>query len=245
MWSLLFIVTFHVAPSSLTSSPESVEATEGDPVQLDCSYSGMEAPVTHVQWLKDGEALKETGGPMRHKISDRRGNVTLRFKSVHLTDKGNYSCEIITKGFPSLISRSAALVVREKLKFSPPPVDKKLELGSTVKVSCKAQGTTNPTVRWIKEGEGEEFPKHVQDVNGTLHFNGVVEEDKGRYTCIASNVQGSINHTIDIEVVSKFTILFYFWPNLERRNLERSIFRNFKINVIEVSKVAATKLLIR
>lgn len=49
-----------------------------------------------------------------------------------------------------------------------------------------------------------EFPEHIQDLNGTLHFNGVKSEDRGRYMCIATNSQGVINTTIDIDVVGKF-----------------------------------------
>ncbi|KAK2575159.1 hypothetical protein KPH14_002563 [Odynerus spinipes] len=195
-------------PPMLTSSPESLSVMEGESVTMTCSYSGMEPPVTHVRWFKDDEPLKESGGPTRHRVTDHHGNVTLHFKSVDLSDKGIYACEIETKGFPPIFSDPATLIIEEKLKFLPPPVNKRLELGSTAKVSCKAQGATNPSVRWIKEGDDEEFPKHVQDINGTLHFNGVLEEDKGRYTCIASNMQGSINHTITIDVViaPKFTI---------------------------------------
>ncbi|XP_033328759.1 tyrosine-protein kinase-like otk [Megalopta genalis] len=195
-------------PPTLIASPESQSAMEGDSVTMACSYSGMEPPVTHVRWLKDAEPLKETGGPTRHRVTDSHGNVTLHFKSADLSDKGSYVCEVSTKGFPSIFSEPATLTVEEKLKFSPQPVDKRLELGSMAKVPCKSQGATNPRVNWIKEGVGEDFPKHVQDINGTLHFNGVLEEDKGRYTCIARNDQGSINHTISIDVViaPKFTI---------------------------------------
>lgn len=49
-----------------------------------------------------------------------------------------------------------------------------------------------------------DFPDHIQDQNGTLHFNQVQAEDKGRYTCVASNSQGVINVTIDIDVVGKY-----------------------------------------
>ncbi|XP_012264737.2 inactive tyrosine-protein kinase 7-like [Athalia rosae] len=194
---------------SLISSPESLTVTEGSPGSLSCSYVGVEAPVTHVRWLKDGEPLRESGGPSRHRVTDIRGNVTLSLKSVELSDKGSYKCEISTKGFPPIFSEHAELVVKEKLKFSPPPVNKRLELGSTAKVYCKAQGATHPTVKWVKEKRGStEFPQHIQDINGTLHFNGVVEDDKGRYTCLATNAQGSINHTITIDVViaPKFTV---------------------------------------
>ena len=175
---------------------------EEDPATLSCSYNGMEPPVTHVRWLKDGEPLKESGGPIRHRVSDHLGNVTLHFKNVDLADKGIYKCEVFTKGFKSIFTEEATLTVKKKLKFSPQPVSRRLERGSTSKVSCKAQGSTNPTVKWIKDG-GQEFAKHVQDINGTLHFNGVLESDKGQYTCIATNEQGSINHTIIVDVVGK------------------------------------------
>ncbi|XP_012217658.1 tyrosine-protein kinase-like otk [Linepithema humile] len=198
-------------PPNIISSPVSLNALEGDSVTLSCSYSGLEPSVTpHVHWLKDGSQLKELSGLARYRVIDNHGNVTLHFKSVDLSDKGHYMCQVFTAGFPSVFSDPAMLVVEERLKFSPQPVNKRLELGTTAKVSCKAQGATNPTVKWVKEGlnEDEEFPKHVQDINGTLHFNGVLEEDKGQYTCIASNAQGSINHTISIDVglAPKFTI---------------------------------------
>ncbi|XP_039280486.1 LOW QUALITY PROTEIN: inactive tyrosine-protein kinase 7 [Nilaparvata lugens] len=65
---------------------------------------------------------------------------------------------------------------------------------------------------WLKIGDVDdslELPVHVQDINGTLHFNGVKWEDKGRYMCLATNPQGTINVTIDIDVVEtpKFVVL--------------------------------------
>jgi hypothetical protein len=46
-----------------------------------------------------------------------------------------------------------------------------------------------------------EIPNHVKDVNGTLHFSNVTAEDKGRYMCVATNSQGIINATVDIDVI--------------------------------------------
>lgn len=40
-------------------------------------------------------------------------------------------------------------------------------------------------------------------MNGTLHFNSVVADDKGKYICTASNSQGVINITISVDVVGK------------------------------------------
>lgn len=89
-------------------------------------------------------------------------------------------------------------------------MNKNLELGSTVKVYCKAQGSTPPIIKWIKEGKAGQhmfqFPEHVQDVNGTLHFNKVEINDKGRYMCIATNSEGLINATINIDVVGTLAL---------------------------------------
>ncbi|XP_051157580.1 tyrosine-protein kinase-like otk [Leptopilina boulardi] len=201
------VQVFVSTPPSVIYSPESLTVMEEESVSLSCGYRGEKPPVTHIKWLKDNEPLKESGGPTRYRINYHNGNVTLFFKNLDLADKGTYKCEITTKGFPSISSNSATIAVQEKLKFSPQPVSRRLERGSSSKVSCKAQGSTNPIIKWIKENNTE-FPKNIQDINGTLHFNGVSKNDKGQYTCIAKNSQGSINHTIDIDVVvsPKFTI---------------------------------------
>lgn len=83
-------------------------------------------------------------------------------------------------------------------------MDRKLELGTIAKVHCKAQGTPTPIVHWMKNGtDPDNFPGHITDMNGTLHFNGVQLEDKGQYSCVASNSQGVINTAILIEVVGE------------------------------------------
>ena len=93
------------------------------------------------------------------------------------------------------------LICAEQLKFNLQPISKKLELGSSSKVHCKAQGNPVPIVRWVKEGlQYFHWPQHVEDLNGTLFFRGVRPGDEGNYTCIATNSQGVINATIRIDV---------------------------------------------
>lgn len=211
----------------LKTSPHPVSAMEDDTASMSCTYVGMEPPVTQTRWLKDGEPINLSG--TRHRVENKPGNSTLVMRDVQPSDRGMYSCEIATKGFGAVRSEAAQLGVKEKLKFSPVPVNKRFELNSTakvflfkinkimiaevcthefeceivcIKVPCKAQGLTPPSFKWYKNG-GEPFPKHVQEINGTLHFGGVLEGDKGNYTCVATNSQGQINHTISIDVVSK------------------------------------------
>jgi len=69
-------------------------------------------------------------------------------------------------------------------------------------------GMVTPFYAVPQEGQqGEqkyEIPDHVKDINGTLYFSNVTAEDRGRYMCIATNSQGIINATIDIDVIGVF-----------------------------------------
>lgn len=105
----------------------------------------------------------------------------------------------------------------ERLKFVPSPVSRNLELGSNTKVHCKAKGSPPPIVRWIKEGQQPylEWPPHIRDDNGTLRFTGVLAQDAGRYTCVATSTQGLINATVRLDVIG--TCLFLFLSRLSSR----------------------------
>ena len=84
-----------------------------------------------------------------------------------------------------------------------PPVAKSLELGTVRKILCKAQGSPSPIVRWVKDGlKPLLWPPHIEDVNGTLVFHGVQDDDAGQYTCIATSSQGLISASILINVTS-------------------------------------------
>lgn len=128
-------------PAVLLSSPKPVSVQEDEPATLNCSYRAMGPPVTQTRWLRDGEPVKEVataggGGPHRYWMVEQPGtNSSLVFRSVQLGDRGSYVCEVLTRGFRAAArSEPALLGVREKLKFSPEPVNKRLELNSTAKV---------------------------------------------------------------------------------------------------------------
>jgi Immunoglobulin I-set domain len=60
-------------------------------------------------------------------------------------------------------------------------------------------------VYWTKEPD-EPLPADVEDVNGTLIFNSAKLEDRGNYTCIASNDEESIKATVEVRILPKFDI---------------------------------------
>uniref|UniRef100_A0A146LW09 Tyrosine-protein kinase-like otk n=3 Tax=Lygus hesperus TaxID=30085 RepID=A0A146LW09_LYGHE len=195
-----FLLAITVEPE-ITQHPTDLMVDEGGDALFHCEFAGTHK-YSSVQWFKDGVPVR---GP---RYIEKQG--FLNITGVLPSDQGAYLCQVLTKPFQPAYSRPAQLTVKEKLKFVPRPINTNLELDTVRKVHCRAQGAAPPVIKWIKDDvEGEGFPEHVSDINGTLHFNKVQSSDKGTYTCIASNYQGIINATIEIDVVvsPKFTNL--------------------------------------
>lgn len=51
------------------------------------------------------------------------------------------------------------------------------------------------------KAQNETLPENVEDINGTLIFQNVTLENRGRYTCVASKKGDEIQATININVV--------------------------------------------
>ncbi|KAK6623364.1 hypothetical protein RUM43_009216 [Polyplax serrata] len=190
-------------PPVVPSDTEAKAVDEGDSFSLPCSYKGSPYPATTVKWKKDKKYINHG------RLTVNKTNSSLTIRQVQPSDRGVYVCEINTTGFKPVDSRQYKVTVIEKLKFTPRPISKKLELGTAAKIPCKAQGSPTPLVRWLKERvPSHPLPPHVHDINGTLHFDTVYSTDKGKYICIATSTQGTINATVDIDVIvaPRFTI---------------------------------------
>ncbi|GIY43566.1 inactive tyrosine-protein kinase 7 [Caerostris darwini] len=197
-----FSLVVSTAPM-IMKHPVDIMVNEGEMANFQCLYNNSSSAV--VYWLKDENYLRDTGN---HIIFNEQ-NSSLTIRNVSPSDGGNYQCEINSEGFPPVLSKTAILSVKEKLKFIPAPVNRKLELGSNAKIYCKAGGSTPPVVKWSRiDIRSTEWPPHIRDDNGTLHFNRVLSTDTGKYMCVATNSQGIINATIDVDVIvmPKFSV---------------------------------------
>ena len=63
-----------------------------------------------------------------------------------------------------------------------------------------------PSIKWLKKG-GELSAErvHLDSFNKTLRITSVSEEDAGEYVCMASNLIGSISHSIHVQVKGQDT----------------------------------------
>ncbi|NXD30913.1 MFA3L protein, partial [Spelaeornis formosus] len=78
--------------------------------------------------------------------------------------------------------------------------------GSSALVDCNAQGIPSPRYRWynsnghLLQDEKNKGKWWFLD-NGLLNITHVSFEDRGKYTCVASNMYGSVNNTVTLRVV--------------------------------------------
>lgn len=200
---------------------------EQSSLRLPCVYQvdevHRESKSVTLRWRKDGKALRQvelgqmsstTSEPQLETMVREDARLTLNketgslhFASILASDAGQYQCELLIDGKSVISSNTGTLEVIEQLKFMPQPTSKNLELGSVSKVHCKAQGTPLPQVKWMRETQLP-LPENVTDHNGTLVFRGVTNDQRGQYTCFASNTQGQISATVSINVVvsPRFTV---------------------------------------
>ena len=163
-----------VVPESqlITEPPPSVTADEDAESVLKCKVQSSPYPTTKVKWLKNGNLLSFVS--TRILVDETTGE--LKLTQVRLADAGNYSCLIQTKGWPDKRSRHAAFYVKKKLKFNPKPVSTFMELGTSHRIFCNAEGDEKEpiVVKWFKMAGELLSLNHWQLFNPTTFYNEMI-----------------------------------------------------------------------
>ncbi|XP_048365113.1 microfibrillar-associated protein 3-like isoform X2 [Sphaerodactylus townsendi] len=77
--------------------------------------------------------------------------------------------------------------------------------GYSALIDCNIQGHPGPQYEWYNSNghlltEDEDGGKWILD-NGKLNITSVSFDDRGKYTCVASNIYGRVNNTVTLRVV--------------------------------------------
>jgi hypothetical protein len=79
----------------------------------------------------------------------------------------------------------------------------------SINFRCQATGTAPLRYHWIKDSkEIRRTDLRIKTALGVLTINNLTYTDSGRYTCIATNSYGSINHTYTLKVIGKYVLVF-------------------------------------
>ncbi|XP_041124168.1 fibroblast growth factor receptor 3 isoform X10 [Polyodon spathula] len=79
---------------------------------------------------------------------------------------------------------------------------------NTVRFRCQAAGNPMPTIHWLKNGKEFRGEHRIGGIKlrhqqWSLVMESVVPSDRGNYTCIVENKQGSISHTYQLDVLER------------------------------------------
>ncbi|CAH3018139.1 unnamed protein product [Porites evermanni] len=151
-------------------------AIEGSSYTLpSCHVTGYPTPV--VSWRKTSGPLPQ--GRVKY------NNSALQILHVRKDDSDLYYCA--ASNLLGRVEKKTLLVVVSPPRFTvKPPVKVVALVGAILILNCSATGDPQPVLTWKKQG-GQLPVGRSQQINGNLVIRSVTVNDKGIYSCVATN----------------------------------------------------------
>ncbi|XP_053686439.1 cell adhesion molecule Dscam2 [Sabethes cyaneus] len=176
------------------SFPKNIKV--GGRAQLTCSVSSGDMPV-YFSWKKDGATI-----PLKLQVSERKEEFfsLLILKNITAKHRGRYTCFALNAA--AEVNHTAELLVQVPPTWKQEPSDLSVIMGSTISVTCEAEGFPQPKVTWYR-GQ-HKMSKNFHSIplkNETLNVNYATSSDAGYYMCEAYNGVGdTLSKIIKIDV---------------------------------------------
>lgn len=179
------------------------EVIKGQTVSMECNVEAVPKP--EISWLRGDIPVY-----LERNIWISADGRTLTIANSRLEDGGSYMCKATNIAGTTDVKMILRVLV-------PPEIDKSNIIGNplaivnrTISLECPSTGIPTPTVSWLKDGQplSRRDPRisYAPD-NQTVNIQGIVEDDRGRYTCIAANKAGRAEQEFSLEVLSKDFII--------------------------------------
>ncbi|XP_074858282.1 hemicentin-1 isoform X3 [Carettochelys insculpta] len=179
--------------------PIEISVTAGEDVTLPCEVKSLPPPV--ITWAKEMQLISPFS--QRHTFLP---SGSLKITETRVSDSGMYIC--MATNIAGNVTQSVKLNVRVPPKIQRGPRLMKVQVGHKFDIPCSAQGVPPPTVVWFKGRhtmliDGRQYISHP---DGTLSISKVQLSDAGIYKCVASNIAGSDESEITIQVQEPPTV---------------------------------------
>ncbi|CAM1303008.1 Uncharacterised protein g3434 [Pycnogonum litorale] len=168
----------------------------GKDVVIMCYVSGY--PIAKISWKR---VRKSVYMPIGSKAYE---NGTLLIENINRADSGTYECSATNENGQEATS-STVIKVIAKPEVSPLPAPGQLSEGSHFTTICNVIYGDEPfIVKWLKDGEvlnaadGIELTKTKMYV--VLQIRKLHGRHNGNYTCLAQNIAGKAEKTVEIRV---------------------------------------------
>ncbi|XP_048738675.2 neuroglian-like isoform X2 [Ostrea edulis] len=174
------------------SSEKHVIGVEGEPAKFMCIFGGY--PTPKISWRKAGRTSTLREGSNGHELI---------ISSVQSSDKGIYICSgsnSVTKD-PQEVRFTLDVQAKPTWKFQ--PVDKRVSVGESTSISCKAEGNPIPTVEWYINGNPyKDIPGKRYLQNDVLRVSNLTKRESVVVQCNATNTHGSLFSDVYINVLA-------------------------------------------
>ncbi|KAL3275186.1 hypothetical protein HHI36_019955 [Cryptolaemus montrouzieri] len=175
---------------------------EGSPFQFQCKVEGN--PLPDVQWYKNQECIDYVPG---YHITYNNGEAILKFDSVDLKDKAEYTCKATNQ--VGIAQSTASLSITPAIPTQAPSIISPLSnvmarAGQKIKLECEVTGLPTPELVWYQNGyplkETREQKLQREGDRATLVIFEAFPKDAGTYKVTATNLAGEASSTCSVSV---------------------------------------------
>ncbi|XP_054440698.1 hemicentin-2 [Pteronotus mesoamericanus] len=191
--------------------PTQVSVVQDGEATLECNATGKPPP--SVTWERDGQPVGAEPG-----LRLQNQGQSLHVARAQASHAGRYTC--VAENVAGRAERRfvlSVLVPPEFIGDLDPLTNVTAALHSPLTLLCEATGIPPPGVRWFR---GEEPVSPGEDTyllagGWMLKMTRTQEQDRGLYSCLASNMAGEVRRNFSVEVLVP--------PSIENEDLEEAI----------------------
>uniref|UniRef100_A0A8B9JKN2 Cell adhesion molecule-related/down-regulated by oncogenes n=1 Tax=Astyanax mexicanus TaxID=7994 RepID=A0A8B9JKN2_ASTMX len=169
-------------PPMIPDGQSEVSVIQGFQALLPCAAQGLPEP--RVRWEKDGTAVPNLPG----KFTVLRSG-ELIIERAEPGDAGVFTC--VATNTAGSAHHSIHLAVNMRPAFKELPGDMTLNVGQSLTLSCHAQGTPTPLVKWTVNNYPHPASSMDESGRSSLVIENVTLSDGGTYVCAAENTVGT------------------------------------------------------
>ncbi|XP_067391212.1 hemicentin-1 isoform X2 [Emydura macquarii macquarii] len=184
---------------STYDKPIEISVTAGEDVTLPCEVKSLPPPI--ITWAKEMQLISPFSP--RHTFLP---SGSMKITETRVSDSGMYIC--VATNIAGNVTQSIKLNVHAPPKIQRGPRVMKVQVGHRIDIPCSTQGIPPPTVTWFKGRNTMliDGGQYISSPDGTLSISKVQLSDSGIYKCIASNIAGSDESEITIQVQEPPTV---------------------------------------